>query len=148
MEVRRCCYKSWKNPFVKIIFTIKLFSKSGQCLKILISDMLYVNLQKNYLKATPRLFLLYQNTVNYSEVLNRQAYTQERNDLVNKNLSDRRNAYLMFVKSNTHQVGLNLLSNWLYAITHSIPKNTMSYSKGMFKTFSKIDFLQGGLRAL
>ena len=110
--------------------------------------MLYVNLQKNYLKATPRLFLLYQNTVNYSEVLNRQAYTQERNDLVNKNLSDRRNAYLMFVKSNTHQVGLNLLSNWLHAITNSIPKNSMSYSKGMFKTFSKIDFVQSGLRAL
>ena len=67
-----------------------------------------------------------------------QAYTQERNDLVNKTLSDRRNASAMFVKSNTYQFGLNLLSNRLRKITNSIKKTPCHIPKACSKHLAKL----------
>ena len=123
----------------------KLDSQSGQCLKILKSDMSYVNLHKNFLRATPRLFALYQTAINYFEVMNAQVYIHEKDDLFNNTTSDRRNVYFTFVKSNSYKVGLNLLSNRLRAITNTVLKCSMSYSKDAFKTFCKINIVQSGL---
>ena len=55
----------WLLPTLKESLYRKLDSQSGQCLKVLKSDMSYVNLHKNFLRATPRLFALYQTAINF-----------------------------------------------------------------------------------
>ena len=135
-------------PTLKESLYRKLDSQSGQCLKVLKSDMSYVNLHKNFLRATPRLFALYQTAINFYEVMNGQVYIHERNDVFNNTTSDRRNVHLIFVRSNSYKIGLNLLSYWLRAITNTILKCSMSYTKEMFKTFIKINVVQSGLQLI
>ena len=123
----------------------KLDSQSGQCLKILKSDILYVNLHKNFLRATLRLFALYQTAINYFEVMNGQVYIHEINDVFNNTTSDRRNVYFTFVRSSSYKIGLNLMSNRLRAVSNTVPKCSLSYSREMFKTLCKIYIVQSGL---
>ena len=135
----------WLLPTLKDSLFKRLFSQSGQCLKILNSNVSYANLHKDYLRATPKLFLHYQTAVSYYEIVNEQVYQHEKNIVESNTLSDRRNAFLTFVRSNKYRVGLNLLSNRLRAISGLIPKNSISYSKNMFKTYCKINIIQRGL---
>jgi hypothetical protein len=49
-----------------------LFLQSGQCLKILDFNLSYINHHKKYLKATQKLFALYQTAINYCEAMRKE----------------------------------------------------------------------------
>ena len=107
--------------------------------------MSYVNLHKKYLRATPKLFSLYQTAISYFEVMNERIYAREVQEVNNNMQSDRRNALLTFTRTNNYKIGLNLLSNRLRAITGCIPKNIMTSTKNQFKTYCKINIIQAKL---
>ncbi len=54
----------WLLPTLKESLYKKLFSQSGQCLSICNRELSHINLHKKYLRATPKLFSLYQTAVN------------------------------------------------------------------------------------
>ena len=110
--------------------------------------MSYVNLHKKYARATPKLFSLYQTAVSFYEAMKADINIDEKSELVRNTTSDRRNPFITFVKNNKYKIGLNLLSNRLRAVSNCIPKNSMAYSKSMFKTFCKINIIQSGLSGL
>jgi len=93
-------------------------SQSGQCLKILDSNLFFINLHKKYLRATPKIFALYQTPINYYEAMSMDVYTDERIKLVNTTTLDHRNCYYTFVRSNNYKIG---------AISNYIPKNSMLF---------------------
>ena len=138
----------WLLPTLKESLYKKLFSQSGQCLSVYNRDLSYINLHKKYVRATPKLFSLYQTSVSYYETMKEQVYTQEIPEISNNILSDRRNVMFTFVRNNNYKVGLNLLSNRLRAISNCIPKESMSYSKSQFKTLCKIIVIQNRLAVL
>ena len=89
----------WLLPTLKESLYRSLLSQSGQCLKMLNKDLLYVSLHKKYLRAAPKLFSYYHTAVNYYKAINERIYTQEAPNLINNVLSDRRNVILTFVKA-------------------------------------------------
>jgi len=101
--------------------------------------------QPRTLLATPRLFSLYQTAVNYYETMTEHYHALETPDIRVNTLSDRRNVMLTFIRTNKYKVGLNLLSNYLRAISKCIPKNCILQTKNQFKTFCKINLIQKGL---
>ncbi len=135
----------WLLPMLQESLYKKLFSQSGQCLSTCNRELSYINLHKKYLRATPRLFSLYQTAVNYYEAMTERVYTVEIPDIRANTLADRRNVMLTFVRSNKYKVGLNILSNRLRAISNIIPKNCFAHSKDQFKMFCKINLIQSGL---
>ena len=135
----------WLLPTLKEYLYKKLFSQSGQCLRIMNIEMSYVNLHKKYLRATTKLFSLYQTAISYFKVMNEHIYAREVQEINNNTLSDRRNALLTFTRTNNYKIGLNLLSNRLRAITGCIPKNIMTSTKNQFKTYCKINIIQAKL---
>jgi len=72
----------WLPPTLKETLFRDLFSQSGQCLKILDFNLSYINLHKKYLRATPKLFTLYQTAINYYEAMSMDIYTDERVELI------------------------------------------------------------------
>lgn len=138
----------WLLPTLKESLYRRLLSQSGQCLKIINRDLSYVNLHKKYLRATPKLFSHYHTALNYYEVMNERIYSQEKPDVINSVLSDRRNVMLTFVRCNNYKIGLNLLSNRLRSVSNCIPKSCLYFSKNQFKTFCKINIIQNGLSLL
>jgi hypothetical protein len=138
----------WLLPTLKESLYKKLFSQSGQCLSICNRELSHINLHKKYLRATPKLFSLYQTAVNYYETMTENDHALETPDIRLNTLSDRRNIMLTFVRTNKYKVGLNLLSNRLRAISKCIPKNCISQTKNQFKTFCKINLIQKGLLLL
>ena len=135
----------WLLPTLKESLFKKLYSQSGQCLRLLNPDVSYANLHADYQRATPKIFSHYQTAVSYYEVVNEQVYLHERDIVESNTLSDRRNEYLTFVWSNKYRVGLNLLSNRLREVSGLVPKDSISYSKIMFKTYCKIKIIQQSL---
>jgi len=125
-----------------------LFSQSGQCLSICNKELSYIKLHKKYLRATPRLFSLYQTAVNYYETMTEHVYITETLEISTNTLSDRRNEMIIFIRTNKYKVDLNLLSNCLQAISKCIPKNCISQPKNQFKTFCKINLIQNRLLLL
>jgi hypothetical protein len=138
----------WLLPTLKESLYKKLFSQSGQCLSICNRELSHINLHKKYLRATPKLFSLYQTAVNYYETMTENDHALETPDIRLNTLSDRRNVMLTFVRTNKYKVGLNLLSNRLRAISKCIPKSFISQTKNQFKTFCKINLIQKGLLLL
>ena len=138
----------WLLPTLKESLYKKLFSQSGQCLSICNRELSHINLHKKYLRATPKLFSLYQTAVNYYETMTENDHALETPDIRLNTLSDRRNVMLTFVRTNKYKVGLNLLSNRLRAISKCIPKSFISQTKNQFKTFCKINLIQKGLSLL
>jgi len=82
----------WLLPTLKESLFGKLFSQSGQCLKICNRELLYINLHKKYLRASPKLFSLYHTAVNYCETEHDHAL--ETLYIRVNTLSDRRNVML------------------------------------------------------
>jgi hypothetical protein len=107
----------------------KLYSQSGQCLKICNKELSYFNLNRKYPRATPRLFSLYQMTVNYYKTMTEHVYAMETPDIRANTLADHKNVMITFVRTNKYKVSLNFLSNCLPAISNIIPKNCLSHSK-------------------
>ncbi len=138
----------WLLPTLKESLYRSLLSQSGQCLRIMSRDLSFVNLHKKYLRATPKLFSRYLTAVNYFETMNEGIYSQEKPDMINNVLTNRRNPMLTFVRSNNYKVGLNLLSNRMRSISQCIPKCCLSLSKNRFKTYCKINIIQSGLSLL
>ncbi len=138
----------WLLPTLKESLYKKLFSQSGQCLSICNRELSHINLHKKYLRATPKLFSLYQTAVNYYETMTENDHALETPDIRLNTLSDRRNVMLTFVRTNKYKVGLNLLSNRLRAISKCIPKSFISQTKNQFTTFCKINLIQKGLLLL
>jgi len=135
----------WLLPTLKETLFRALLSQSGQCLKIVDPDLSFINLHKKYLRATPRIFALYQTAINYFEAMNMDVYTDEKMEIVNNTTSDCRNCYFTFVISNNYKIGLNVLSNRLCSISNHITKNSVLTSKETFITFCKINIIQRGL---
>jgi hypothetical protein len=138
----------WLLPTLKETIYRKLFSQSGQCLNICNKELLYINLHKKYLRATPKLFSLYHTAIKYYETMTEQDHALKTPDLRVNTLSDRRNVMLMFIRTNKFKVGINLLSNRLLAISKCITKNCILQTKNQFKTFCKINLIQKGLLLL
>ena len=111
----------WLLPTLKELLYKKLFSQYGQCLSICNRELSHINLHKKYLRATPKLFSLYQTAVNYYETMTENDHALETPDIRLNTLSDRRNVMLTFVRTNKYKVSLNLLSNHLRAISKCIP---------------------------
>jgi len=136
----------WLLPTLNEMLYRKLFSQSGQCLNICNKELSYINLHKKYLRATPKLFSLYQTAGNYYETMTEHDHALETPDIRVNTLSDRRNVMLTFVRTNKYKVSLNLLSNHLHAMSKCIPKNCISQTKN--KLFCKINLIQKGLLLL
>ncbi len=135
----------WLLPTLKELLYKSLLSQSGQCLRILDNNLSCLHLHKKFSRATPKLFSHYQTALSYYNVMSGNVPTQERDDIMNNTLSDRRNCYLTFVRSNRFKVGNNLLSNRLRAISNVLSKISVSFSGDRFKTFCKINIIQKGL---
>jgi len=81
----------WLLPPLKESLYKKLFSQSGQCLSICNRELSHINLHKKYLRATPKLFSLYQTAVNYYETLTENDHALKTPDIRLNTLSDHRN---------------------------------------------------------
>ncbi len=60
----------WLIPNLKEKLFSKLFSHSGQILKIINNNLSYVELHKKFVRATPRIFSLYQTAINFYNTKN------------------------------------------------------------------------------
>ncbi len=87
MEVKYGCYQPWKKYYIKTYFRNK--DNALGYLKAVCRTITY----KKSLRATPKLFSHYQTAFSYYDVLNGNILTQERADLMNNTLSDRRNYF-------------------------------------------------------
>jgi hypothetical protein len=86
----------WLIPNLKEKAFKKLYSQSGRVLKILDNSLSYIALHQKFKRATPKLFALYQTSVNLFNGKNNNPFpiTDQLNQIT---LTDRRNLRLTFV---------------------------------------------------
>ena len=130
----------WGNQFTPFSSTFTMSTstenlskkKSGRCERRLQT----LKSRKRYQKKTYDCFII---LLRKKEIQPLQISIPDlKKDLIrneSNTLSDRRNTYLTFGRSNKYWVGLNLLSNRLQAVSGFVQKVSISYSKNMFKTY-------------
>ena len=137
----------WLLPNLKEKLFTKMFSHSGRILKIIDKDSSFRMLHKKYNRSTPKIFALYQTSLNFyfahKNVPNN--YPRELETVV---LNERRNERFTFVRNNRFKVGLNLLKNRLRSITNIVDKSWIDLNVESFKLRSKIRIIQNSLHTL
>ena len=104
----------WLLPNLKERYFTRLYSQSGRSLKIVNKNMSYRLLHQTYSRATPKLFSLYQTSINYFDLLhNPTLLLIEQENMQQVTLNDRRNIKQTFVQVNQFCAGLNNITNRL-----------------------------------
>jgi len=133
----------WLLPNLKENLFKKLFSHSGQVLKIVDKNLSYVNLHKKFNRSTPKIFSIYQTSLNLFH-----AVKTSPEEVQSVTLNDRRNTRLSFVKANNYKVGLNLVKNRLHSVTNVIDKKWIDLSLESYKLECKKRVIQSSLISL
>lgn len=137
----------WLLPNLKEKLYQKLFSTSGQILKIVDKNESFLALHKKFCRSTPKIFALYQTAVNLYQMVNDEN-VEFTNSLQTVQLTDRRNIRMSFVRNNKFKVGLNLLCNRLRSITNVIDKEWLNMNKKSFKLRCKMRIIQNSLESM
>ena len=137
----------WLLPNLKEKLFTKMYSHSGSILKIIDRESSFCVLHKKYNRSTPKIFALYQTSLNlylaYQNFPNN--YPRELDRVL---LNERRNERFTFVRINRFKVGLNLLKNRLRSITNVVDKNWMDLNVESFKLNCKVRIIQNSLITL
>ncbi len=125
----------------------KLYSQSGKVLKMLDVSLSYISLHKKFKRATPKLFALYQTSINLFNCKNNSPFpiTDQLNQIT---LTDRRNLRLTFVRQNRFKVGLNCIENRMRSLNNVIDKNWLELSIENYKLKCKIRIIQHSLESM
>ncbi len=125
----------------------KLYSQSGRALKILDDSLSYIALHKKFKRATPKLFALYQTSLNLFIGKNNSPFpiTDQLNHIT---LTDRRNLRLTFVRQNRFRIGLNCIENRMRSLNNVIDKNWLELSIENYKLKCKIRIIQQSLESM
>ena len=137
----------WLLPNLKEKLFRKLSSHSGQILKIVNNSMNNIELHKKFVRATPRIFSLYQTAVNLYNTEN-NVPSNHVASVRSVTLSDRRNVRLSFVRNNRYKVGLNSIHNRLRSISNIVDKNWLDKSAADYKLNCKKRIIQNSLVSL
>ena len=127
----------WLIPSLKRVLKTKLFSASGNALKLLERGTSFRDLHKKYNRATPTQFQKYTTAVSFYDLVKTE--TPE-NDWINIQFNiqnDRRNPRLTFQTNNRYKCGLNCLSNRFKSITNEIDKEWIEQTRDSYKTKCK-----------
>jgi hypothetical protein len=138
----------WLLPTLKQTLLKRLFSQSGNTLKIIDSEATFVQLHKTYNRATPHIYSLYLTSINLFDLNSKQTPTQEFNNLQSVTLNNRRNEYLTFVRNNGFKVGLNRISNRVRSITNVVKKTWINLSRDRYKKLCKDNIIKAKLLEL
>ena len=96
--------EAWLLPTLKEDLFKKLYSQSGKILKIIDTDLSYVQLHKKYKRATPRIYSLYQTCVNYYNVININGYLpEERVKTMLNTMRSERCEIVVFIRQNMYR---------------------------------------------
>ena len=134
---------------LKKICSKKLYLQSGKILKVIDTNSNYVQYHKEYKRATPRIYSLYQTCVNYYNIMNVQGYLpEEKIKTMSNTMQSERCMNVIFIRQNMYRCGLNNVSNRLCSITNMVSKSCMSSDKKNFKTHCKINVIQHQLELL
>jgi hypothetical protein len=109
---------AWLLPNLKENLFKKLFSHSGQVLKIVDENLSHIDLHKKFCRSTPKIFSIYQTSLNLFH-----SVKPSPEEIQSVTLNNRRNTRLSFVKENKYKVGLNLVKNRLHSVTKFVDKN-------------------------
>jgi hypothetical protein len=137
----------WLIPNLKEKTFKKLFSHSGKILKLIDSSLSFIALHKKFKRATPKLFALYQTSVNLFNCKNKNPFPIV-DHLNNITLTNRRNQRLTFVRQNHFKVGLNCVENRMRSISNAIDKAWLDLSEKSYKLQCKIRVIQCSLESL
>ncbi len=122
--------------FVNIVFSYNYVYKS-----------IFIFSNKVYLRATPKIFLLYQTCINNYDLINNQfQLVIEKDNLQNVTLNNRRNTKLTFVPINKSRAGLNNIVNRLRLVTNMMNKSWLHLSMDSFKSMCKKHIIQSQLQ--
>ena len=123
----------WLIPSLKRVLKTKLFSASGNALKLLERDRSFRELHKKYNRATPTQFQKYTTAVSFYDLVKNS--TPE-NDWINLQFNiqnDRRNPRLTFQTNNRYKCGINCLSNRFKSVTNEVDKEWISQTRDSYK---------------
>jgi hypothetical protein len=137
----------WLLPNLKEKLFTKMFSHSGRILNIIDKDSSFRMLHKKYNRSTPKIFALYQTSLNFY-FAHKNVPTNYPQELETVVLNERRNERFTFVRNNRFKVGLNLLKNRLRSVTNVIDKNWIDLNVESFKLQCKIRIIQNSLHTL
>ena len=141
--------EAWLLPTLKEELFKKLYSQSGKILKVIDTDLSYVQLHKKYKRATPRIYSLYQTCINYYNIMNINGYLlEERIKTMLNTMRSERCENVVFIRQNMYRWGLNNVSNRLRSITNMVSKSSLSLDKQNFKPHCKINIIQHQLESL
>ena len=137
----------WLLPNLKEKLFRKLNSHSGQILKIINNYLSNTELHKKFVRATPKIFSLYQTAVNLYNIKNNIPcnYAESLSSIT---LSNRRNMRLSFVRNNRYKVGLNNIHNRLRSISNVVDKNWLDNTVAAYKLNCKKRIIQNSLVSL
>ena len=127
----------WLLPSLKRTLKTKLFSASGNALKLLDRNLSFRELHKKFNRATPMQFQRYTTAVSFFDLIKREIPEEEWINLQFNIQNDRRNTRITFQTSNNYRCGFNRLSNRFRSITNEIEKEWTDLSRDAFKTRCK-----------
>jgi len=137
----------WLLPNLKERLFKKLFSHSGQILKLIDNDLSYMSLHKKFNRSTPKIFSIYQTAINLYHVKNNIPLGHQV-EIQQITLQNRRNCRATFVRANRFKVGLNVIKNRLRSITNIIDKTWLDLPINTFKLQCKIRIIQNSLLSM
>jgi hypothetical protein len=137
----------WLLPNLKERLFKKLFSHSGQILKLVHKELSYISLHKKFNRSTPKLFSRYQTAINLFHVKN-NVPTDHSSEIDRATLTNQRNCRVMFVRTNRFKVGLNLVNNRMRSISDVIDKKWLDLPIESFKLQCKIRIIQQSLSSM
>ena len=127
----------WLIPSLKRVLKTKLFSASGNALKLLERDKSFRELHKKYSRATPTQFQKYTTAISFYDLVRSETPEDDWINLQFNIQNDRRNPRLTFQTSNKYRCGLNCLSNRFKSVTKEIDKEWVNQTRDTYKTRCK-----------
>jgi hypothetical protein len=127
----------WLLPTLKQNLQKRLFSQSGNSLKLIENEPTFTQLHKKYNRATPYIYSLYLSSLNLYDLNYNRVPVQDYANLQTVTMNSRRNLKLVFIRNNKYKVGLNRISNRMRSITNVVNKSWMNLSRNSFKKLCK-----------
>ena len=127
----------WLLPSLKCTLKTKLFSASGNALRLLDRNHSFRELHKKFNRATPTQFQKYTTAISFYDLIRREIPEEDWINLQFNIQNDRRNTRLTFQTNNNYRCGINCLSNRFKSITNEIEKEWTDLTRDAFKTRCK-----------
>ena len=127
----------WLIPSLKRVLKTKLFSASGNALKLLERGTSFRELHKKYNRATPTQFQKYITAVSFFDLVKCETPEDDWINLQFNIQNDRRNPRLTFQTNNRYKCGLNCISNRFKSVSNEINKDWIDQSRDSYKTNCK-----------